>query len=178
MAKGINGSGFTLYFPDAEEAPTNALFQGVNPTSAPGAKMKQTTREIDNGDPSNKHLSEEGTPALKSPAWEPDTATTPETACSNSATDTDKHVLREHRTSLSIPPVEGGQLTEPDQEPNFRSYLDSRRRSSQLAEGWLHATSRVSSAIERLTDLCASSTPVFCAEGLSSTRSVMGDGKE
>lgn len=149
MARNINGSGFKLYFPDAEES-TNTPPQVTSslnhiPATPPITETKQTTVGTDNASKTMKEPSEGETLALKSPSWQPDATTPTQRTSGEAAIDLDKHPPVKHRTSLSISPVEVARLSEPDQEPNIRSYQDSRRRSSQLAEGSWHATSTVPS---------------------------------
>ena len=134
MAKNINGAGFKLYFPDAEkDQPTSSLDHpsGTEPVS----ETKQTALESENPVPDQHEPPHRESVALRSPSWQPNPATPTEGFSAGTVTGIDKHRLMEHRTSLSIPAVEVARLSEPDQEPNIRSYQDSRRRSSQLAEG-------------------------------------------
>lgn len=140
MATNINGSGFRLYFPDAEQNSANASSQAtasLDHTSAtqPDAETEQTVPE--NNDTHHTAIEPQngGTVVLKTPSWRPDGSTTMQDTSGDTVFEIDKHSLMNHRTSLSIPPAETAQLSEPDQEPNIRSYVDSRRRSSQLAEG-------------------------------------------
>lgn len=141
MAKSINGSGFKLYFP-IEEEDTNTPPQATSSfghasMNKPITETKRVTLGtycaiLGRNEPQDGRAA-----ALESPSWQPDGLTRTQDTSGDTLTEVDKVQipLRKHRSSLSIPPAETAFASEPDQEPNIRSFLDSRRRSSQVAEG-------------------------------------------
>ncbi|KAH8912383.1 hypothetical protein BR93DRAFT_933396 [Coniochaeta sp. PMI_546] len=145
MAKNINGSGFRLYFPNAEEPSIDSPPQPTPPLDSTSATpsiaaKKQPRLKTDNGRPGEKESPGGEVVALKSPTWLSDPAVSPQAMSGDTATEAEKLSLEEKRANVPIQLLEAAQLSEPVQEPNIRSYLDSRRRSSQLAEARRHSS--------------------------------------
>jgi hypothetical protein len=134
MAKHMNGAGFRLYFPEAEEDATDTLPQASPPSSQPVTSSKGTADAYEKASDNREDASDGKTPGLSMPCWQNDWTVRKQTTSRETTAEVDKQAPTKHRTSLSIPPVDAGAI-EPNQEPNLKSHVDSRRRSSQLAEG-------------------------------------------
>lgn len=143
MAGRVTGTGFKLYFPNAEQDtspasahPSTSLGQ-VLPRSECEDTKKPAPAPDSAHNTSGKRAERGEAITLRSPMWKKDESSAVVDSLLGPGTlGPDEGSQRKRQTSLSIPPLEDSRhLSELDQELNIKSYRDSRRRSSQCTSG-------------------------------------------